>query len=125
MDVLHTAIWVSDLEQQLAFYTELFDLDQSREFTGDDGVLNTYVKGTGAAEIQFKSRPDSSVEVSPSGIDHLAIAVEDVEAVVDRAVDEWGSTVTNGPKVMDDKGIKIAFFTDPEGYIVEVIEQLA
>lgn len=124
MDVLHTAVWVSDLESQLAFYTEVLDLEQSRQFTGDDGVLNTYVQGDGPAEIQFKSRPDESVSVSPSGIDHLAVKVDDVDSTIETAVTDWDSEVTGEPKVLEDKSIRIAFITDPNDYVVELIEDV-
>ena len=77
MDVLHTAIEVSDLDATRAFH-EVLGLDRSREYT-KDGVTNYYVTGVGPGELQFRVVDDAP---DPVGIEHIAIAADDVDATV-------------------------------------------
>lgn len=124
MDVLHTAVWVSDLESTAEFYDDVLGLERSREFVGGDGVTNYFVSGESDAEIQFKYDESEDVTVDPGTVDHLAVAVDDVDAAIERATDEWESELVDGPRDMEDAGIRIAFITDPEGYTVEIIQEL-
>ena len=124
MDVLHTAVWVSDLDATSEFYEDVLGLEQSREFVGGDGVTNYFVIGESDAEIQFKYDEDADVETDPGTMDHLAVAVEDVDDTTERAVEEYGSEIVDGPMDLEDLGVRVAFITDPEGYTVEIIEQL-
>ncbi|WP_254525802.1 VOC family protein [Natrinema caseinilyticum] len=122
MDVLHAAVWVDDVESQLDFYRNVLGLEQTREFDLD-GVTNTYVAGESDAEIQFK-HDDTERNPEPEGIDHLAVAVDDIEGTVAEAVENYGSDVVEEPRTVEEKGIAIAFVTDPEGYVVELIETI-
>lgn len=122
MDVLHTAIWVSDLETSRSFYCDGVGLELSREFT-TDGVHNYFVTGDSAAEIQFKHDPEHDVTVDRDGVDHLAVGVDDVEATVDHLASERGSEVLTPPTVLETTGSTIAFVTDPDGYTLELIQK--
>lgn len=120
MDVLHTAIEVEDLPAMIDFYEDVLGLERTREFETET-VHNYYVAGEGPAEIQFRvvdEPPD------PSGIHHLAIATDDVDAVVDRAVEDWDSEVVMEPRTLERVHLRVAFITDPEGYTVELIEEV-
>lgn len=120
MDVLHTAIEVVDLEAMRGFYEGLLGLEHSRDFETDD-VHNYFVAGTGPAELQFRVVEEKS---HPAGIHHIAIAVDGVDAIVSQAVDEWESDVEMAPTTLEQVNSRIAFITDPEGYTVELIEEL-
>lgn len=122
MDVLHTALWVDDIEAQLAFYCDGLGLERTRAFDLD-GVTNTYVQGDGDAEIQFK-HDDTDRNPEPDGMDHLAVGVDDVDGTVTDLVEHYGGDVVDEPRTLDDKGLRIAFVADPEGYVVELIEPL-
>ncbi len=122
MDVLHTAIWVDDVESMLAFYEDGLGLALEREFERD-GVRNYFVGGESDAQIQFR-HDGTDREPDPSGIDHLAVAAADVDATIDRLTAEFDSEVVDGPTTIEDLDVRIAFVTDPEGYVVELIERL-
>jgi len=117
-DVLHAAVWVSDLDATREFYEGGLGLDFSRQFEGDDGVTNYFVTGESDAEFQFKHAPDEA-PAEPAGIDHLAVEVPDTDAKVEELVLDYGSEVLVGP--MDHGDARIAFVTDPDGYGVELI----
>ncbi|MFA9517321.1 VOC family protein [Halopenitus sp. H-Gu1] len=123
MDVLHPAMWVTDPDTMEEFYTEGLGLNRTREFVGGDGATNRFLGGEGDAEIQFEF-DEEAPEEAPTGFDHVGIAVEDVEETIETLTTEFESEVVRGPKRLDDKGIRIAFLTDPEGYVVELVEQL-
>lgn len=120
MDVRHTAIEVVDLETTKAFYEGVLGLEHSRDFETND-MHNYYVVGSGPAEIQFRVVDEKP---APAGIHHIAVATEDVDAVVETAVQEWDSQVHMPPRTIDRVGQRIAFITDPEGYTIELIEDL-
>lgn len=123
MDVLHTALWVDDVESMKKFYQEGLDLEHSREFVGGDDATNYFLAGESDTEIQFKFYEDDERQEPPT-FDHLGIEVDDVDATLETLTDQFGSEVVRGPKTLEDKDVRIAFATDPEGYVVELIERL-
>lgn len=124
MDVLHTAVWVSDLDRTRTFYEDQLGLEYSRDFVGDDGVTNYFVKGEGDAEIQFKHDPDGTATVDSGDFDHFAIEVDDTDEMVEHVVEETEGSLRDGPLTMDDAGVRIAFVEDPDGYGIEFISSL-
>jgi len=122
MDVLHTAVWVDDIEAQLSFYCDGLDLERTREFELD-GVTNTFVGGESDTEIQFK-HDGTERNPGPAGIDHIAVGVDDVDETIDTLVDAYGGELVKEARTLSDKGVRIAFVADPEGYVVEFVESL-
>ncbi|MFC6873058.1 VOC family protein [Halobellus marinus] len=123
MDVIHSAIWVSDVEDTLEFYTGALDLEKTNDFVGGDDARNVYVSGESDTEIQFKHKPDHDLgERSTRRFDHLALEVEDTDALVERLTEETDSELLRGP--LDSMGVsaRIAFVTDPDGHVLELIE---
>lgn len=124
MQVIHTAIWVTDLDRMKEFLEDDIGLEYAHDFVGDDGVTNYYVDGEDGATIQLKYDPDGDREVDPSGIAHIAISVDDSEALVERVTDRPDTHVVNGPQTFDD-GVstkRIAFVEGPDGYVFELEE---
>lgn len=120
MEVLHTAIDVVDLEAMRGFYEELLGLRHTRDFE-TRGVHNYYVGGSGSGELQFRVVDEKP---TPAGINHIAIATDDVDAVVEEAVAAWDSQVEMEPRTLERVDRRIAFIDDPEGYTVELVEEL-
>ena len=119
MDVIHTAVKVSDLERTREFYEDGLGLDYSRDFVGDDGVTNYFVRGESEVEIQFKHDPDDDGAVDAGDFDHFAIMVEDTDEMVDLVVEETDGSLRAGP--MEQGDVRIAFVEDPDGYGIEFI----
>ncbi len=144
--VIHTCVWVSDIEDTKAFYIEGLGLSHTWGFTGEDGVENFYIAGEeGGAEIQFKYRPYSSPESEKVGIemrremghkclrlaneykvgmDHLALSVQSVNEMVEEMVKKTGCRVVIEPFQNDETGVRAAFIEDPDGYVVELVQYL-
>jgi lactoylglutathione lyase len=124
MDVIHSAIWVSDIERTLEFYTDELGLEERYEFTTGEQTRNVFVSGESDTEIQFRYDPDREPE-PPAGFDHLALAVDDVEVVVEQVADLPDASVTREPFDVDIIDSRVAFVQDPDGYSIELIEALA
>lgn len=124
MDVAHTAIWVSDLQETRWFYEDVLGLDHQWDFTTDDGTQNYYVGTDDGGEIQFKYRPDDDeASVTPSGIDHLAVTVADTDETFHRVVEESDCDVVREPTTIQAIDTRVAFVSDPDGYTVELVQE--
>ncbi len=121
MDIVHTALWVSDLEATKRFYEEDLGLEMTREFTGDDGIVNYFVAGESETELQFKYDPDGDRSVDPGDFEHTAVTVADIDAIVQHVEEESAGRVVDGPIPFGD--IRIAFAEDPDGWGLEFIEE--
>ena len=122
MDVIHTALRVSDLDETTEFYEGVLGLDYDRQFTLD-GVVNYYVGGESGAELQFKYDPDAPGDetVTVDGLDHVALGVDDTDAAFDRVVDAADPPVVQAPTDVPEAGARVAFVEDPDGYVVELV----
>ncbi|MFP8952230.1 VOC family protein [Natrialbaceae archaeon A-arb3/5] len=123
MDVIHTAIWVSNLEDAREFFVEGLGLEETRSFTFD-GTENVYVGGE-HGEIQLRYDPDRDApDPDRAAFDHVAVSVEDVDAEAERVVEATGCEIVEGPITVETAGARVAFLDGPEGYVVELVEDL-
>ncbi|QIO25208.1 VOC family protein [Haloarcula sp. JP-L23] len=126
MQVIHTAIWTSDLDRMTEFFEDDIGLEHSHDFVGNDGVTNYYVGGDEGATIQLKHDPDENKEIDPSGIAHVAISVDDSKSLAERLSNRDDCRIVDGPKEVND-GIsdkRIAFVEGPDGYVYELEQTL-
>ncbi|TMT87709.1 VOC family protein [Haloterrigena sp. H1] len=123
MDVIHTALWVSDIERTRDFYVDALELTENWSFTGDDGVENVYIGGDNA-EFQFKYDPEGSPDIDSGTMAHVAVGVDSTDETVERLGERVDPPIETAPTTMDDLGLRVAFVEDPDGYIVELVEEL-
>lgn len=121
--LLHTALWVSDIEASIDFYQDLLGYEIVREFENDDGVRNVFLghpdpEATDDAALQLLP---ADGEVESGDFEHVALATDDVDAAVEGLDDE---RVDSGPTTMEEFGVRVAFVDDVDGYGIELIEQL-
>jgi len=123
MDVIHTCIWVSDVDEAREFFLDGVGLEEHRSATLD-GVENVWLGGE-HGEIQLRHAPDHP-DPTPdrSALDHVALSVDDVDAEVERIVDATGATVLDGPRTVDVANARIAFLEGIDGYVLELVEDL-
>jgi lactoylglutathione lyase len=126
MEVIHTAIWTTDLDRMKEFFIDDIGLEHQKDFVGDDGVTNYYVGGEDGARIQLKHDPEADIEVDPSGIAHVAISVDDTDGLVESLAERDDCQTVDGPKTIND-GVadrRIAFVEGPDGYVFELEQTL-
>jgi len=123
MDVIHSAIWVSDLEQAREFFVDILGLTENWSFTLN-GVENVYVGGE-HGEVQLRYDPTREPpEPDRSTLDHIAIEVTDVDAECDRISAQTDSSVLKGPMTVKVADARVAFLEVFDGYVVELVEAL-
>lgn len=121
MDVIHTAVWVSDLEEATEFFVDGLGLEAKRSGVVG-GVENVWVGGE-AGELQLRYADDHEFERTGRDVlDHVAISVDDVDSEVDRMVAETGCAVLEEPHDGETSPVRIAFIEGPDGYAVELVE---
>ena len=123
MTLRHTAFEVSDIETEVEFYEDLAGYEVVRSFEADDGTRNVFV-GTpdpGLDDDAALQLVGSDGPVDTGDFVHVALTVADVDAIIEDLDD---SQITGRPETLEDAGVRIAFIEDPEGWGVEIIEEL-
>ncbi|WP_459194501.1 VOC family protein [Halosimplex sp. J119] len=124
MTLRHTAIQVEDVEASVAFYEDLFGYEVLREFETDDGTRNVFVGDPAdedtddPAALQFV---EAGGPVETGEFEHVAITVADVDAALDQLDDD---RIDDGPITMEEYDSRVAFVTGPEGWGIELVEDL-
>lgn len=126
MQVVHTAIWVSDLDHTKEIFMDELGLEYVKDFEGGDGVRNFYVAGDGGASIQFKYDPDEDREIEPAGLDHISLSVDDSEGLARKLAERDDCRIVAGPKEVNDtvSDKRVTFVEIPDGYVLELEQDL-
>jgi catechol 2,3-dioxygenase-like lactoylglutathione lyase family enzyme len=118
-------IYVSDIRQAERFYTEVIGLEVQTRTEIDDVHEIVVAADEGGGRLQLAERYNDG-----QPIDHgfalwkIYFNVDDAKAVFDKAV-AWGCTPTFEPQRLDRWPVIAAFFIDPDGYLVELIQRVA
>jgi len=103
--IKHIAIRTTDPEKTVAFYKEVFDLQQvGRGVNGiylSDGHINLAI---------LKYQPDKNQEPTRIGVDHIGFLVEDVDGTLAK-VSAWG-----GKSLMDRVQVSPTDPSKPQSY---------
>ena len=122
-----TKLVVQDLEGTAAFYKDvasLVEMARIQDTVGDrqiDEILFNATGEGGATFVLFKFL-DRDAPAQDEVI--LGFQTSDLEAFVER-VQKAGGNVVQPIEVKEAHGVKVAFVTDPEGHLIEVVELLA
>jgi len=127
MKHFHTAISVHDLQKSRAFYETVLELklktQGKRPELGIEFISLEDERGS-AVELIKHDNPlplaDDPMNFQTVGFKHIAFVVENIEKVLEKAI-------SNGAKVIwpPRKGVvvkRLAFFSDPSGLPVEIVE---
>ncbi|WP_124059393.1 VOC family protein [Vaginisenegalia massiliensis] len=119
--LLHACIRVADLDASLKFYTELFDFRISREKRMPEHQFDlVYLVVPGSPfEIELTYNYDHGPYTVGDGFSHLALGVDDLEAIHEKCQ-------ASGYKTTELKGLPgdqpyYFFVSDPDGYRLEVM----
>ncbi|RLT89806.1 MAG: lactoylglutathione lyase [Alcanivorax sp.] len=124
MRILHTMIRVGDLEQSIAFYTEILGMQLLRRKDYPDGRFTLaflgYGKESEQACIELTHNWDIGHYDLGNGYGHIALEVDDVyKACAD--IRARGGVVTREPGPMKHGSTILAFVKDPDGYAIELL----
>lgn len=140
-NIRHTGIVVRDLEMSKRFYCEVFgfaivkQVEESGNFIDNisalQGVRITTVKMAtpDGQMIELLYCHSHSCEKEPReifdmGITHIAFTVENLDLEYER-LKKTGVKFNSTPWISPDGRAKVVFCRDPEGNLIELVEELA
>lgn len=126
MRLLHTMLRVGNLEQSLAFYTEVLGMKLLRCKDYPEGRFTLAFVGYGEESdttvLELTHNWDTPSYDLGAGYGHIAIEVDDAYAACN-AVRAKGGKVTREAGPMKHGTTVIAFVEDPDGYKIEFIQK--
>jgi glyoxylase I family protein len=113
----HIAIYAKDTAALKDWYTRMFDF----KTVFDNGKGNFFLMAPDGVMIEFVKTNEYGTVIGDkvSGIRHLALTVDDFEAMVDTLMLEKVEVVAEA--VVTPQGVKTFFFRDPEGNVLHLI----
>ena len=125
MKILHTMLRVKDIEASLKFYTQLLNMTIDKKKRLYDCYLYFLTDEEGLAQIELTyndDTPKDGYEIG-TGFGHLAFSVKSLDEFSAK-MEELGYKYLYEPFDLNNKGTKIAFVKDPDGYEIELIEKV-
>jgi len=113
---------VSDMEQTVAFYTNVLGLEVLERKVSPRGSHLAFLKVPNSEElIELTSFPPSGPVKVQEDLVHLAFQVESLDETI-ASLNAKGVKVTDGP-TQTSSGSRFIFIDAPDGYEVELIER--
>jgi catechol 2,3-dioxygenase-like lactoylglutathione lyase family enzyme len=123
----HAGLPVADLERALAWYRDALGLEHTTTARVPEGVEIAFVvdaSGAGvelfALELPAVDEWDGPITALRRRVGHVAFTVGDLDDAFARAVAAGGRAVW-APRPSPNPGQRIAFVTDPDGNLVELM----
>lgn len=126
MRILHTMLRVVDLNESIAFYTEVLGMQLLRKNDYPEGKFTLAFVGYGAekdeAVLELTHNWETDAYELGNAYGHIALEVDDAYAACNLIKARGGNVVRDaGP--MKHGTTVIAFVKDPDGYMVELIQK--
>lgn len=113
----HIGVRTQNMEAMTKFYTETLGFPITKRWDDVDIIFINI----GSTTIELIGRPDAPApESTPAGLDHLALHVESCDAAYQELVSK-NVRIRSEPR--DFKDVRICFFFDPDGNVLELVEE--
>jgi lactoylglutathione lyase len=120
--LLHTRMRVSDMDQTIAFYTDVLGLEVLERKTSPRGSHLAFLRVPNSDElIELCSFPPSGPVKVQEDLVHLAFQVDNLDDTI-AVLNKKGIKITDGP-TKTSSGSRFIFIDAPDGYEVELIER--
>lgn len=122
MKVMHFCINVKDIEKSIHFYRDILGLRLARRReVPENNAEIVFMLGEGSdVGIELTHWRDKKDYTAGDYLDHIALGVEDVEALVEE-LRKKGVEIAMEPFSLKGSKHKIAFITDPDGIWIELV----
>ena len=120
----HIALSVHDVNESTAFYQKVFQLQEVKN-TASNSKTRWFSLGEGK-QLHLIPRPDAEIKTNKAV--HFALNTADINAFIKHLsllkieYSDWRDTPNKG--YIRDDGIKQVYFQDPDGYWIEVNEDV-
>ena len=122
--LLHTRMRVTDMDQTIAFYTDILGLEVLDRKTSPRGSHLAFLRVPNSEElIELCSFPPSGPVKVQEDLVHLAFQVDSLDDAI-ASLTKKGIRITDGPTTTA-SGSRFIFIDAPDGYEVELIERPA
>lgn len=142
--VRHIGITVSDLDKSLEFYRDYLGFKVEKQmvesgecidrFSALEGVNVTTVKMSGTEPtgmielLYYHSHNDDSPQstdypITRVGCSHFALTISDLDSLYENLINA-GIHFNYPVQISPDGNVKIAFCRDPDGNLIELVEEL-
>ena len=128
----HVGLSVADLDRQVAWYCDAFELTESSPFEVVAlGLRGTFVVSESGLAIELLERAgsvpgiqarDQAEALLTRGYGHLCLRVEDVDRMHARLL-AAGASERMSPQASPEEGVRMSFVADPEGNLIELIDR--
>ena len=126
MKLLHVMLRVSNLEQTITFYRDIFKMRVLRKTEYPAGRFTLVFMGYGDEKdhtvLEFTYNWDTSEYNLGTGYGHIAIGVPDVYEACEN-IRKRGGVITREPGPMKHGQSILAFVEDPDGYKIELLQR--
>ncbi|MGL5430900.1 MAG: lactoylglutathione lyase [Vibrio sp.] len=123
--ILHTMLRVGNLDQSIEFYTQVMGMNLLRKNDNPEYQYTLAFLGYGdesqGAVIELTYNWGVTEYDKGNAYGHIAIGADDIYATCD-AIKAAGGTVTREPGPVKGGTTQIAFVKDPDGYLIELIQ---
>lgn len=123
--MLHTMLRVGDLDRSIEFYTKVMGMELLRKNENTEYKYTLAFVGFGdesqGAVIELTYNWGTSGYDMGNAFGHIAIGVDDIYSTCD-AIKAVGGNVTREPGPVKGGTTQIAFVKDPDGYMIELIQ---
>jgi catechol 2,3-dioxygenase-like lactoylglutathione lyase family enzyme len=119
----HVAVVATDVERAAKFYTEVLGFREvARLETSHSGTLVFVGLGGTLVELFGGGKPRAKGDTDEVGYRHICLGVDDVDAEYER-IKGLGVDFYMEPTTVE-SGLRIAFFRDPDGSPIELMQRL-
>lgn len=126
MRILHTMLRVTDLNKSIDFYQSILGMKLWRRQDYPEGKFTLAFLGYGneseSAVLELTHNWDVNHYDMGNAYGHIAIAVSDLYKMCD-TIKAKGGQVVREPGPMKHGKTHLAFIKDPDGYLIELLEQ--
>lgn len=123
--ILHTMLRVGDLDRSIEFYTQIMGMKLLRQSENSEYKYTLAFLGYGdesaGAVIELTYNWGVADYEMGNAYGHIAIGVDDIYSTCE-AIKAAGGNVTREPGPVKGGSTHIAFVKDPDGYMIELIQ---
>lgn len=124
MNFLHTMIRVGDLDKSIEFYTDRLGMELLGRDDYEHGRFTLAFlgfEGQSGVKLELTHNWDTQEYDLGNGYGHIAFGDKDIYSLC-KKLKENGVEITREPGPMKGSSTHLAFIKDPDGYLIEFIQ---